>query len=435
MVEASDRPRLFLKSAALALILATATAAVAQETPIAIEPASNPPASTGNTLVIVADAEPESKAKTIETRVRRGASIVLQEAKLIPPGEQFPANQVRAEQLDPDTYEVLRRFITEGTLPRNGGDDRLSMLPDQKGAWRLNLGGPFALKDMDVVYEDPKTKERKTETIAPGPDGRVKIITPGRYLVHVFNQADPERRPIQFVVRSFDGEKDRPELKIDVPRENTYWQVVVQDFAGDQKRLFEVLADPEIFANPLVSKKLSERKLVLGSMVLIDRYGDVNIAGNTVTFTFYKPPGSKPTRVWMKFPIEPEEVEKELAAYRKLDEFELPARIREENPSLADEPAPLRPRPEPARWHEIPLSKDGVSFERSFELDQLDAWKARKNKGVHQLIVWQLDDGQGGNAQAYILADPVGRTKAAVKAEEVTSWPVKIQEAGPPADR
>ena len=50
-------------------------------------------------------------------------------------------------------------------------------------------------------------------------------------------------------------------------------------------------------------------------------------------------------------------------------------------------------------------SKDGASFERAFELDQIDAWKARQNKGEHHLIDWQLDDNKGGNAQAYLLAD------------------------------
>ncbi|MFO0957181.1 MAG: hypothetical protein U0800_06900 [Isosphaeraceae bacterium] len=430
MAEAIGRPRLFLIAAALAI----ATAAPAQEA--AVVPTQAEPVRATETLVIVADAEPDSKAKTIETRVQLGATKVLQEAGLIGAREEFPAGRVRAEQLNAEAYEILKRFITDGTLPRGDEADRTSMVADQKGAWRLNLGGPFALKNLDIVYESARTKARRVETVAPGgADGRIKIITPGRYLIHGVTQADPDQRPVQFVVRSFDGEKDRPELKIDVPPENTYWQIVVQDFPGNQKRLFEILADPDMFANPLVSKKLSERKLVLGSMVLIDRYGAFTITNNVVTFSFFKPAGSNPSRVWMKFPIEPEDVDAELKKYKDLDEFDLPARIRGEDPSLAGESGSLRPKPSPPRWYEIPLSGDGVTFVRSFELDQIDAWQARRNKGIHQLIVWELDGGPGGKAQAFILGNPATKEKARIKAEDVEGWPVRIQDARPGGDR
>jgi hypothetical protein len=386
--------------------------------------------------VIVADGEPKAQAKTIRTQIQDGATRVLREKNTIGPSEEFPADRIRAQKIDRETYEILKRFITEGAMPGTTSEEKLAMTPDMNNAWRLTLGGPYALKSLEVVYEDGRTKKQTSETFAPGePGGRVRMVTLGRYLISGVKKTDAsaEVRPVKFIVRMSDGEKTLPPQSVEVPQEHSYWQVVVQDFPGDQRRLFEVLADPQKMANPLVSKRLSERKLVLGSMVLIDRFGEVTIFNDEVIFDFVKPAGSSPSRVWMKFPLEPEEVQGELAKYSQLDFYELPAQIIKEAPSPAGTQVNLTPGPNAARWYEVPLSKDGVGFERRFTLAQIDAWKARKNRGVHHLIVWQLDS--GGKPQAFLLVDPMTKEKSPVKAEEVANWPVKIREAGPAPGR
>jgi hypothetical protein len=237
--------------------------------------------------------------------------------------------------------------------------------------------------------------------------------------------------PVKFTVDYVsDGKDERRE--IEAPADHTYWQIEIKDFSGDQKALFDALAS-EKFGNPLVSTRLSERKMVLGSMVRADLYRDYVIINNIVRFNFVKPPGSNPTRVWMKFPLEPEDVENELEQYRNnYDYFTLPEQILKESPLLAggedSKPAKVAPKPAPARWYEVPLSKDRLRFEREFELDQLDAWKARADKGVHQLIVWILDQ-PGLKTQAIETSDPGSERKSPINAEEVKKWAVKIKDA------
>ena len=100
----------------------------------------------------------------------------------------------------------------------------------------------------------------------------------------------------------------------------TYWKITVRDFSGDQKQLFDVLSTHPQIATPIVSKALSERKLALGSLVLMDIFSEVAIIDNKVKFTFFKPPGTKPTRVWMKFPLEEDQVRADLERCREFGE-------------------------------------------------------------------------------------------------------------------
>ncbi len=299
------------------------------------------------------------------------------------------------------------------------------------------------MKSVRIVYENPKTKERRTETLDPKDPKTAARIESGGYVgalqIKNVGQSDSDERPVEFVVESEDGQgKARPPLTRKGTQGKTYWKITVRDFTGDQKQLFDVLSTHPKIATPIVSKALSERKLALGSLVLLDIWGDVAIIGNTVHFTFYRPPGTAPTRVWMKFPIEKDQVSAELDRYQQFGEFGLPKEIMKESPTLANEMTKLAPPTTTgsARWYEIPASKDAVSFRREFELDQIGAWQARGDKPISYLVVWQLDDGFDPNtrtfkdAQAYlIVADPVTKLKVAVKSEEAAGWPTKIKDA------
>ena len=191
-----------------------------------------------------------------------------------------------------------------------------------------------------------------------------------------------------------------------------------------------MLADPSKFANQLVSKKLSERKMVLGSMLLNFPLSDVTIVNNVVTFTFYRPPGTHPTRVWMKFPLEPEDVAAEQEKYRAFDEFELPAQIPKENPSQAGETVRLAPKPTPARWYEVPLPRTVSASSDSSSSTSLKTGRPGRTRASINSSSGSSTTARG-ERQAYQLEDPVTKVKSTVKAQEVANWPVKIREAGP----
>ena len=90
-----------------------------------------------------------------------------------------------------------------------------------------------------------------------------------------------------------------------------------------------MLADDTRFANPLVSRESFGAQVSYWPACMLNKQAPeskYSITNNIVKFNFYPPYGKHPTRLWMKFPIEPEDVSAELAKYRQFDEFELPAR-------------------------------------------------------------------------------------------------------------
>jgi hypothetical protein len=388
------------------------------------------------TLVIVVDGEPDFKEVDVQEQIGLGVTFVLRDSGKLRPDEPFPAERIKAEQLDRATFEVLKRFITEGSIPREGAAER-AIEPDLKDDWRVHLGGPYALRKLVVTYLDLKTQEKTTKEYAPGDgSGSVKLTTVGRYRVTGLNK-DQNVRPVKFEVFSTDGDKDLAPWSVEVPRDNTYWQVTIRDFPGDEGQLFDTLATHPRIANKTMKKQISERKFVLGSMLIKPVLEELGILNNVVKVTFYKPPQTDPSRAWMKFPLDPEEVQAELEKYRKMSRQELPRAIVKEQPVLAGEASKLSPHPAPARWYEIPATKEG-GFHKEFELDQIDAWKGRGDRAVHYLIVWQLDDGWNArtgefkDAQAYsIVSDGPDKAAAAVNAKEAVNWPLQIKRAGP----
>ncbi len=411
-----------------------------------VDTGSVPPAASGDksgTLVIVADGEPDSKEKTVRAQVVLGASIVLRRKKALGDKESFPEKNVVVEELPREDFERLSQFILGGPLPDRGEAAKVGLRPDRGGSWVLDLGGPYSLSKLVVQYENSKTGEKTSEEFKPDVEGatggRYRMKALGRYIVDGVTKKDTkdaDLRPSQFTVHPSDGLKAMEPIVLDIPAEKSHWMITLSGFdESDHMALFEALADPEMFASPLVSKKVSARKLVLGSLAIIDSLVDVTIVGSNATFRFTRPPGSKANRVWMKFPLTSEEAAAELAQYRKdFDQFEMPKQIREEKPLMATPDGRLVPRESGSKsgyWYEIPTSKDGLSFERTFTIDRIETWKEISKDAPWQLIVYELDPLAGGK-QAYLSSDPKSKSKAKypVRSEQVLSWPVGLRSAG-----
>ena len=122
-----------------------------------VDPADkSTPAAASNTLVIIADGEPNSQAKTVARRIRHAVTLVLRKHGALGPQEEFPPKQAcLAEQLDGSrpTRNARSGFITwPGPSPGEDREHRSipAMLPDlnEQLAAQLNLGGPYALKNL-----------------------------------------------------------------------------------------------------------------------------------------------------------------------------------------------------------------------------------------------------------------------------------------------
>ncbi len=398
------------------------------------------------TLVIVADAEANAKPQQLREQISFGVTQVLRGEHRLGADEKFPEKNVIPTALSRERYDLLRRFISDGLLPDEQEDDE-AMLERDRNAWRLNLGGPYTLEKVTVEYAN--TKDAKAapapETFVSGDaDGRIKPIAVGRYLLDVSPRGNkaPEIQPVRFLIDSYDGENQRPEQRLEVPKENTYWQVVIQGFPGDvdQKKLWKTLATDPRIANKITNMEMSERKLMLGSMLLKPNVGTTDLVDNKLIFRFYPPTETTPSRVWMKFPLDADEVEAELAKYREQTTFGLPRQIVKEGPARASDEVKLLPRPSPARWYEILPTPEGNAFRREIELGKIAEWQANADRSPHYLIVWQLDDGWNDrtnefkDANAYeIDYGPAANLKSTVRAEELTNWAPLIRRARPPA--
>ena len=52
------------------------------------------------------------------------------------------------------------------------------------GSLDVDLGGAYGLKSVRIVYENVKTKERRTETLNPKDQKTADRIEPGGYVAH-----------------------------------------------------------------------------------------------------------------------------------------------------------------------------------------------------------------------------------------------------------
>ena len=240
-------------------------------------------------------------------------------------------------------------------------------------AWTLKLGGPYVLDELIVDYASGRGETAPRPHSFKPSDPGVSRTSLGVYRIEGITKENGPS-PIGYTIKRSDGLKPLEPLRLLWPKENSYWQVTIDKMGDYQAELFEKLADEKLFANPLVKKQVSERKLALGSMLKVKVETDVTFVGNTVTFRFFKPPKTSPTRVWMKFPVWPDEVKDQLARYKSSNEFKLPEKIESESPSLAGgSEAKLSPRSHgsssDARWYEILEGPDGQVFERRFDID------------------------------------------------------------------
>ncbi len=104
-------------------------------------PASAPPfaRAAGETLVIVADGEPNAQAVDVEGKIRLGVTYLLRGMGKLGLNENFPADRVHAETLEPNEFDILARFISEGVMsreqPKENGNIQLSATVPWMWTW------------------------------------------------------------------------------------------------------------------------------------------------------------------------------------------------------------------------------------------------------------------------------------------------------------
>jgi hypothetical protein len=198
--------------------------------------------------------------------------------------------------------------------------------------------------------------------------------------------------------------------------------VTLSDVVGDESLLFASLKDPAKVANPIREiQDATKASLMVASFVEV--LGNrLRIQDGRITFSFPKPQGVNPKRLWLLFPLTPEQLLKEKTALEAVlaepDGFkQLPETIRRNaRTQQLVEPG------EGAVWIELPLTADG--FSGVFEID-LAAWKNQlagtpSTVGDNTLLVYEFENAQGTKlplkmTEGYIVADRIAEWLPALR--------------------
>ena len=353
------------------------------------------------------------------------------------------------------TESIFREFSAfadqdeERTAPDEKSDKvhasrvRLQPVPSRDSLWEfdLNAGEPArsdgAERDLLVLQEliitrksgktDPPYKPVRLAEAKPSDD--LRMVLPGSYVLKL-DMKDP---PVRYEIKAegiVSGKKES--IKEDWPESDQFFVMVLGNFRGDRKRLFEAVKakekdEPGIrVTNPLDDVRLDRDFLLTFASVGVK----LQIAPPEFEAGKYLPtmptiPKRDPRRAWILFPLTRKEVEAELAKLPK-DSAELSEFIHKSNPSLASREPELEVKPGMApRWIELPPTPDGQRFRRELTI--------KDYKGLQAALpeAWRLEvyEGDAGERSRAIFVGHPDRPRDGVFAAEhlIQNWPGAIE--------
>jgi hypothetical protein len=339
------------------------------------------------------------------------------------------------EPIDPQTFTILRGILQRGLGAVQEEYEKRQPVTIRPtvgvdSAWSIDLGGPFEfIERVDVTLADSPgpsgAVDAVVEVSGPGPnrDGfSLKLHSPGRYVLTLPKGVNPQAIGFEVIVDT--GQADVEKRRVDQawPAVGRAYLVTLSDVVGDESLLFASLKDPAKVSNPIREiQDATKASLLVASFVEV--LGNrLRIQDGRITFSFPKPQGVKPKRLWLLFPLTSEGLAAEKAALEAVlaqpDGFQkVPEIIRG---SAAKE---LLAPGEGPRWVELPLSGDG--FTGVFQLD-LAAWQKQLSAasgriGDNALLVYEFENEQGTKlplkmTEGYVVTDRIAEWLPALRA-------------------
>jgi hypothetical protein len=320
---------------------------------------------------------------------------------------------------------------------------RLQPVPSGESLWAFDLnagddrrtaGGErdlLVVQELKITRKSGKVQTYKPVRLGEAREGDdLKMILPGSYILKIDLTDPPTRYDIQ--AQGIVGGKVET-IAGDWPKSDQFLVIILRNFHGDRKRLFEAVkakepSEPGIrVPNPLDDVRLDRDFLLTFASVGVK----LQIAPPEFEPGRYMPtmplvPKREPIRTWILFPLTREEAESELAKLRDLDSGQIAQVIRSATPSLASQEAELEIKPGMRpRWIELPKTADGQRFRRELTI--------RDYKGLQAGLpeVWRLEvyEGQLGDRPRAILVAHPQRTNEGVYVAErrIENWPGAIE--------
>lgn len=341
--------------------------------------------------------------------------------------------EVLIEPIDPQAFTVLRSILQRGlgaVQDEQAPAERIRPVVGMDSAWSIDLGDPFRFIESVAVtlHDAPGQQGGAGEVVtvtAPGPNPEgysLKLHSPGRYVLSLPKGASP--RSIRFDVIREDGKADveKETIEQEWPSVGRAYLVTLSDVVGDASLLFDSLKDPNKVSNPIREiQDATKASLMVASFVEV--LGNrLRIQEGRITFSFPKPQGVNPKRLWILFPLTAAQLAKTKESLATLlaepDGFKrLPETIRA---------SVLQERLEPgtgAAWVELPLTGEG--FVGTCELD-LAKWKGQLATspdavGDNALLVYEFENEQGTKLplkmlEGYVVPDRIAEWLPALRA-------------------
>lgn len=370
---------------------------------------ATPPGDGSTTLYLVLRTGPQEDEnailETLKTGLRKsGAAITGQPTiKAVSPAffQEFATLVDRASESD---VSEAKEGLSIHMLPARGTIYELKLKPTQ------------ILKQLRVKYQKGSTKSYTPA--APSEAGGPLVLTvPGLY---AFTPEEGDT-PTSYEADVLEIGKPDATQKGTWPVGDKFFVVTMRNFVGDRKSMFAIIADGTQVANPLENVQLGNDLLFAFASLRssvgvlpppINPKGELTISVPTI-------PKRNPKRVWVYFPLDEKGMTEARTAFRKFNQFELPAEIRKKNVP-ADKQVTLSAKDGP-QWYELPLAANETPprFSRRVQLDlgELVQFSERYPK-VWMLQVWEFDTGK---PEAIFVEHPT-EGRVLVREEELSGW-------------
>lgn len=368
-------------------------------------------------IYMVIQAEPTTTEKSVKDKFAKAIDNTA--------GKGCDVRDVLVEPIDPQTFTILRGILQRGLnavkeeqAAREG--QLIQPVVGVDSAWSIDLGDPFDLiETVNLTWDGKEGKPRAEKVTAQGPNTAgysLKLHTPGRYVLSLPKGDSPSSVEVAIIRDDGAGEPEQKTLSQIWPSAGRAYLVTLSDVIGDESLLFAALKDPNVVPNPIREiQDATKASLMVASFVEV--LGNrLRIQGGRITFSFPKPQGVSPKRLWLRFPLTAEELASEKSALEAVIAAEgaerLPEKIRAN--VAADSLAPGRG----AGWVELPLTAEG--FTGVFNLD-VDAWVRSLQDspaavGDNALLVYEFEAADGK------YREPIKMTEGFIVTAQIGEW-------------
>ena len=325
--------------------------------------------------------------------------------------------------------------VQELALPAQEKKDfNIQPAPEVPGIWLVSHKPNFTLTKMKVEVESPKAdgkgKEQRVRVLTPSfrqpasagkelpTDPPLTMLLPSMYSLRL----EANETPLSYeatLMPNKKGEKEWQVEKTNFPRlGDAYYLIVLKNFSGDRKTLFNVIRNAKLVANPVRSiQEAQEMSLVFAAWGM-DQVGPGEyFNGLNYTPQINVPDTREAEKVYIRFPLTEKEYEAEAKKYQTLDSVNLIDEIKKEKVVGKDDKFTVSPKSKP-QWIELPAmpGTNNRRFSRNLPLEDVKGLQESFPK-IYRLVVWEF------NGQAVLVQQMPEKRSVPALREEVPEWP------------